>query len=155
MRLGSLLTGGRAPVDDRHRLGRRGEKAAARFLRRKRYRIIGRNVRLAMGEVDLVALAPDRRTIVIVEVKTREQEPGGIPPEASVTGAKRRTLLTLTELLVTRNGWTDRPVRIDVVSVRWSEGKAQIEHFEDAVEAPAVRSSIGARRASRGRRPRA
>jgi Holliday junction resolvase-like predicted endonuclease len=107
--------------------------------------------------VDVIALAPDGRTMVIVEVKTREQEDGGrgIPPEASVTCAKRRTLLSLTEVLVRRNGWEDRPVRIDVISVHWSDGGARIEHFESAVEAPVIRSSIGARRASRGRRPRA
>jgi putative endonuclease len=151
----ALLSRLRPAAGDRQRLGRRGERAAARHLRRRRYRIIGRNVRLPAGEVDLVALAPDRCTIVIVEVKTREQEDAGrgIPPEASVTRAKQQTLLKLTELLVARNHWEDRPVRIDVISVHWSDDGARIEHFEDAVRA--LTTSSGARRASRGRRTRA
>ena len=51
-------------------LGQRGEEAAARYLRRKRYKILARSHRFRLGELDLVAL--DGRTIVFVEVKTRE-----------------------------------------------------------------------------------
>jgi putative endonuclease len=136
-------------------LGRRGERAAARHLRRRGYRVLGRNVRLPGGEVDLVALAPDRRTVVVVEVKTRAAD-SAIPAEESVTGAKRRKLLDLTERLIARNAWTDRPVRIDVVAVAWRRrGRPSIRHFEDAVARPGLTPSTGARRASRGRRPRA
>jgi len=136
-------------------LGYKGEQAAARFLRRAGHRIIARNVRLASGEVDLVALAPDRRTIVIVEVKARRALASTrIPPEASVTSRKEAKLLSLTEQLVARNGWTDRPIRIDVVAVTWEEGRRRprIEHFIDAVR---VRPSRAGRRASRGTRSRA
>lgn len=136
-------------------LGRRGERAAARHLRRHGYRVLGRNVRLASGEIDLVALAPDRRTIVVVEVKTRMAD-ASIPAEESVTVAKRRKLLDLTERLIARNGWADRPVRIDVVAVTWAGGgRPSIRHFEDAVGAPGLTRSSAARRGSPGRRPRA
>lgn len=50
--------------------GRQGEEAAARHLRRAGYRILGRNLRNRFGEVDLLAEAPDQRTIVVVEVKS-------------------------------------------------------------------------------------
>lgn len=130
-------------------LGRRGERAAARHLKAKGYRVVGRNVRLARGEVDLIALDPDGRTVVIVEVKTRRD--GTIAPELSVTAAKERRLIALTDELIARHRWHDRPVRIDVVSVCWAEGSApEIRHIEHAVS-----SSSGGRRASRGRRTRA
>ncbi|MBI4601734.1 MAG: YraN family protein, partial [Planctomycetes bacterium] len=48
-------------------LGRRGERAAARHLRRQGLRILARNVREGRGEIDLVAL--DGATLVFVEVK--------------------------------------------------------------------------------------
>ena len=133
-------------------LGARGERAAARHLRRRGYRVLRRNVRLPDGEIDLVALAPDGRTIVIVEVKTRAAD-APVAPEESVTGAKRRKLVSLAERLVSRNGWEGRPVRIDVVAVAWpARGRASITHFEDAV---GLTPSTGARRGSRGTRPRA
>ena len=62
-RLGDALLWRRLP------LGRRGERIAAARLRREGYRILARNVRNRFGEIDLVAEAPDRRTVVVVEVK--------------------------------------------------------------------------------------
>ncbi|HXD54631.1 MAG TPA: YraN family protein [Solirubrobacteraceae bacterium] len=48
--------------------GRLGEDAAAEHLRRLGLEILGRNVRTAAGEIDLIAA--DRATIAFVEVKT-------------------------------------------------------------------------------------
>lgn len=85
--------------------------------------MLGRNVRLAAGEVDLVCRGPDARTIIVVEVKARVRERGGparslmIAPEAALTEHKRRKLARLTRDLVRYNGWQDRPVRIDAVAV--------------------------------------
>lgn len=108
-------------------LGRAGERASARFLKRAGYRVLDRNVRVEVGEADLVCLAPDRRTIVIVEVKTRRRGTGRsvlgetVPPEASVHQAKRRKLTSVARTLVKANGWTDRPVRIDVIGIEWPD----------------------------------
>ena len=51
------------------RLGRRGERFAARLLRHKYYDILVRNYNSPRGEIDIVAR--DGKTIVFVEVKTR------------------------------------------------------------------------------------
>jgi putative endonuclease len=51
----------------RQRLGRRAEELVAARLERSGWRIVGRNVRLPSGELDLVAL--DGATLVFVEVK--------------------------------------------------------------------------------------
>lgn len=104
-------------------LGARGEKAAAKMLRRAGYRIAGRNVKVAAGEADLVCIAPDKRTIVVVEVKTRllseSGELAGPPPEANIHAHKRRKLIAVTRCLAARRSWVGRPVRIDVVAVEW------------------------------------
>lgn len=99
-------------------LGARGERIAAKRLRGMGFRILGRNVRSSMGEIDLIALDPDGRTVVFVEVKTRIGG-GGVRGEASVGAAKQARLRRLAELEAKRRGWMGRPLRIDVVGVDW------------------------------------
>lgn len=131
---------GRTPATTKA-LGRAGERRAARLLKRSGYRMIGRNVRVAAGEADLVCLDPDGRTVVIVEVKTRLRGTGRsllgetIAPEASVHQHKRRKLLAVTRNLVRANGWEERPVRIDVVAVEWpaAGGSPTLRHHKNAV----------------------
>ena len=109
---------GRPPAN----LGQAGERCAARWLRRRGYRVLGRNVRVGVGEADIVCLAPDRRTIVIVEVKTRRvKEPRGFAPEVAVNAAKRRKLEQVAQALIRKKNWTDRPVRIEAVAVAWPD----------------------------------
>ena len=74
-------------MSDRDKLGRRGEKLAARHLRRNGYRIVERNFRCPPGATDIIAHRPDET--VFVEVKTRRSAEFE-PPEVNVTPAKRR-----------------------------------------------------------------
>ncbi|MDE3078320.1 MAG: YraN family protein, partial [Chloroflexota bacterium] len=69
-------------MDLRKRLGNSGEDRAAAFLKKRGYRIVERNWRHALGEIDLVAA--DRDVLVFVEVRTRAS---GLQatPEDSVT----------------------------------------------------------------------
>lgn len=134
------LRGGAAAATDAE-LGRRGERLAARTFTKAGYRILGRNVRLRVGEADLVCLAPDRTTIVIVEVKTRGRGEGlsamgqTMPPEASVHAAKRRKLLAVSKALARANGWESRCIRIDVVAIEWPRDGSRpvIRHHPGAV----------------------
>lgn len=132
IRLQSLL---RALGLDRS-VGARGERAAARQLKQSGYRLLARNLRSKLGEIDLLAEAPDGRTIVIVEVKSGA---GGsadaIPPEVHVNNHKRRKLAMLAADLVRRRHWQDRPVRFDVIAVLLPErGPAVIRHHVAAFE---------------------
>jgi putative endonuclease len=72
--------------------GRDGESLAERFLRARGYRIVGRNVRLPGGEIDLVCV--DGRTLVVVEVKCRDGRRFGSALSA-VDARKRAKLRTL------------------------------------------------------------
>ena len=93
-------------------LGQRGEAAAARYLRRRGYKMLARGDRFGPGELDLVVL--DRDTIVFVEVKTRESHEAGHPSEA-VDQVKQRRLTQvgrdLSEAL--RAVGASRPIRRD------------------------------------------
>ncbi len=130
---GWLSGGGR---DARQTLGLRGERIAGRFLRRAGYRVVGRRVRVPMGEADLVALAPDGVTPVIVEVKTRRA--GGervmLAPEVALDAKKRRKLVTIARHLASCNGWADPGVRVDLVAVECPDrGRAVVRHHVGVV----------------------
>ncbi len=114
-------------------LGQRGEAAAACYLRRRGYKIIARGRRLRPGELDLVAA--EGRTIVFVEVKTRQSADAGHPAEA-VDAAKQRRLTRLAVTFLKRHRLLDYPARFDVIAVTWPSGRRpKIEHFPNAFEA--------------------
>ncbi|MGH7266874.1 MAG: YraN family protein [Candidatus Rokuibacteriota bacterium] len=111
--------------------GRTGEDLAARFLERQGLRILERNLRSRLGEIDLVAR--DGATLVFVEVKTRR--PGAAdPPQASVDGRKQRRLARLALNYLARRGLGDLGCRFDVVAVTVGpDGRAPVvEHFRGA-----------------------
>jgi len=127
----------RPAAGERDPIGPAGERIAARRLKRRGYKVIARNVRANSGEVDLVCLAPDRATIVFVEVKTRRVEASGEVtqrPERSVGARKQERLRRLAREVARKRGWTDRPLRIDVVAVEWpARGAPVVRHTERAV----------------------
>lgn len=128
--LARLLNRSREP------LGPWGERRAARHLRRSRYRVLARNVRSKLGEIDLVCLAPDRRTLVIVEVKARAARASEAAPrpEDQITKSKRERLLRLAQVEAKRRSMERAPLRIDVVAIERREGgSADLRHHEGAV----------------------
>lgn len=113
--------------------GDRGERTAAVFLRKKGYRILARQSRSFIGEIDLIAMDGER--IVFVEVKTRASHVAGHPSEA-VTPAKQRQLTRAALVWLKRRRLLDRPCRFDVVAITWAEGTTpKIDHYIHAFEA--------------------
>jgi putative endonuclease len=111
-------------------LGDRGERAAARFLRRRGYRIVLRGFRTPHGEIDLIARDGD--TLVFVEVKARRR---GEPAEA-VTREKQTRLSLASLQFLKRYGLLEQRCRFDVVAVVWADDRREprIEHFPNAFE---------------------
>jgi len=68
--------------------GKIGEAMAAAYLEAAGYRIVERNYRCPLGEIDLIALEGD--TLVFVEVKSRRSENYGLPQLAVGPGKQRR-----------------------------------------------------------------
>jgi putative endonuclease len=112
-------------------LGDRGENVAARFLRNRGYKILLRNFRCELGEIDIVAR--DGNTLVFVEVKTRSyDEP---TPEEQVNAAKQHQLSRVARFYLSRYGVPQPPARFDVVAVVWPNGHTpQIRHTPHAFE---------------------
>ncbi|GAB4175291.1 MAG: YraN family protein [Geothermobacteraceae bacterium] len=120
--------------DERQLLGARGEQAAAEFLGRTGLKLVARNLRTPVGEIDLVLR--DRRHLVFVEVKTRRGTGFGLPQEA-VTTRKQRQILRAAQWYLNDNGPGRLQPRFDVVAVIERDGKTEIEHIENAFGLPA------------------
>lgn len=117
----------------RRLLGDRGERAAVRFLKAEGYRILARQHRTALGEVDIIA--QDGETTVFVEVKTRSTAAAGQPFEA-VDRQKQHKMTLVALAWLKHYQRLDQPARFDVVSILWPEDsrKPQIQHFRNAFE---------------------
>lgn len=110
-------------------IGQLGENLACDYLKSKKYKIIERNYRKPWGELDIVALAPDK-TLVFVEVKTVRQSFGDalvksdgmeeIDPEEQMTSAKMQRFKRTAELYAgerqelfnDKKGW-----RLDLIAI--------------------------------------
>jgi putative endonuclease len=119
------------PRDSKRALGNRGEELAARLLVQKGYRIVARNWRCRIGELDLVT--EHSGCLVFVEVRTRRGESLG-SAEESITTAKRMRLAALAESYVQACDWPG-DWRIDVVAIELDAlGRLiRLDHYENAV----------------------
>jgi putative endonuclease len=111
--------------------GAYGEWLAVNFLLKKGFKIIKRNYKNNVGEIDIIALDGDK--LVFIEVKTRRGESFGSPIEA-VDYKKRRKLIN-TALCFMRDKKSQSPARFDIIGVRLFSGfKKDIEHIIDVIE---------------------
>jgi putative endonuclease len=118
----------------RDTLGDRGENLAARHLRNLGYRIITRNYRCPLGEIDIVAR--DGTTLVFVEVKTRAYDDQGISPEDQVNNVKQHQITKAAKYYLGRYGTVQPAARFDVVAVVWPDNRDPlIRHTPHAFEA--------------------
>jgi putative endonuclease len=111
-------------------LGDRGERAAARYLKRQGMRVLLRGYRTRLGEIDLIVR--DGETLVFVEVKSRRQ---GSPAEA-VTTEKERRLTNAALRFLRKYDLLEQRSRFDIVAVVWPHDQKAptIEHFRNAFE---------------------
>ena len=115
-------------------LGERGERAAARYLRRLGYHIITMRHRLRYGEVDIIAV--DEKTVVFVEVKTRRGEALGRPAEA-VNSTRQARLTRAALAYLSSNDLLEHASRFDVMEVIWpiEQRRPDVRHFINAFQA--------------------
>lgn len=110
-------------------VGRRGEQLAVGLLEREGYRVLDRNWRCRIGEIDIVAQDGDE--LVIVEVKSRRGVGFGHPFEA-ITPVKQARLRRLAGAWCEADGRETayRQVRIDAIAVLFDrDDLPTIEHL--------------------------
>jgi putative endonuclease len=98
----------------RKSFGRAGEEAAVAFLKKQGYRILDKNYRVPVGEVDIIA--EHKKTVVFIEVKSRANEEYEAPI-AAVTPHKQHKIIQTAQIFLLRNKIVDRAIRFDVVSI--------------------------------------
>lgn len=111
-------------------LGARGEDLAHRYLQSQGYIIVARNYRPANSHREVDLIARKGRTLVIVEVKTRQREEF-LPVERAVDAEKRHNLVRAAISYVHRARVPWPFVRFDIVTVVL-EPETQIRHTPDA-----------------------
>jgi putative endonuclease len=119
-------------MNARQLYGRAAEEAAAHYLTHDGWRLLGRNVRIGRGELDIVA----RRgpVLAFVEVKARRTQTCGAP-EDGVGAAKRRQVARLAELWLAARPWALKgidEVRFDIVAVDSTVFPSAIRHLPAA-----------------------
>lgn len=102
-------------------IGGLGEDFAVHYLKSRGYRVLKRNFRCRLGEIDLIA--KDGKTLVFIEVKTRRNHRYGTPQEA-VTLAKQAKLRKVAAYYLQRLD-QDIPCRFDVLAVTIKDGTPQ------------------------------
>ncbi len=113
----------------RQNIGQSGEDIAESYLKRRGLRIIGRNIKRAGVEADI--LARDGKTMVVVEVKTKTSHDFGLPQEM-VGPRKQRQLRRFARSLLAEHGLI--AIRVDVVAVTMGGGEPEVEHLINVVE---------------------
>ncbi len=123
--------GVRGKVKDLSRIktGQAGEEIAIRHLQKLGYRILERNYRCSLGEIDIVAR--DRDTLVFVEVKSRKTEAFG-DPELAVGKAKQKKLSLISLYYLEQKHYAEANARFDVVAVKMLPGRTEVKLIQDA-----------------------
>ena len=111
--------------------GQEGEAIAARYLKRNGYKILERNYRNRIGEIDIIA--EEKGTLVFVEVKTRRNDRFGNPKWA-VTFRKQQKISMVALSYLKELRMSNRKARFDVVTVTEDLKKPTVEIVRNAFE---------------------
>lgn len=103
--------------------GNIGEAFIAKYLRRRGYRILERNMRNRFSEIDIIA--ENKEYIVFVEVKTRTSGQM-LPPSFAVDAKKQRKIILAAYGYLTDNNIKKQP-RIDVAEVYLKPDSKKVE----------------------------
>ena len=105
---------------------------AAKYLRKKRYKLLDQGYRSRFGEIDLIVC--NRKYLVFVEVKLRRSDNFAQAREF-VDFRKQNRIRTTAEIYLSQNP-TDLQPRFDVIEIYAPDGidtkKPVINHLEDA-----------------------
>ena len=117
-------------MNERKRIGDRGEAEVAKYLRKKGYVLLASQWRCRFGELDLVA--KDRRgTVCFVEVKLRSAGAIALPREF-VDGRKKERLRRAAQSYLAQHA-PESSARFDVAEVYVQEsGAMRVEYLENA-----------------------
>ncbi len=107
-------------------LGKMSEEIAKNFFEKKGYRLLKKNFRINLGEIDLIF--EKEETIVFVEVKARASIKYGLPQE-SVTPKKQEQIRRVALAYLQKCKKSYNEIRFDVIAIVLKKGVPKIEHI--------------------------
>lgn len=111
-------------------LGKKGERIAKKFLRKKKLKFITNNFVYKKKEVDLIFKDEKNKTLIFVEVKTRSDD-SFATPEDNINSAKiKKYDFVINGFLMKYPQYKNYGIRIDSVGVTFKGGKVEINHLE-------------------------
>ncbi len=123
-----MLTADSCNRVDPRAIGQSGEHAALCYLKRLGWRCVGKNVRFGKDELDILAISPDEKTMVIVEVRSTTRE--GKAPERTIGSAKRAAMIRVAKRMHPVAVKYKCSLRVDIITVCFAPRRPVIEHFE-------------------------
>jgi len=112
-------------------LGKKGEETAVGLLKNNGYKILLKNYKTKLGEIDIIA--SDKGTICFIEVKTRQSDRFGSPVEA-ISASKQRQISKAALVFLKEKNLLDKKARFDVVSILYSQDTPRLGLIKNAFE---------------------
>lgn len=109
------------------------EEVAAKFLTAHKVRILERNFRCKLGEIDIIA--QDNQCLIFAEVRFRKSNAYGSAAE-SVTLSKQQKIIRTAQFYLQNRDWAQKvSCRFDVIAISQSVISPHIEWIKDAFDA--------------------
>lgn len=115
-------------------IGSYGEDLACEYLLNIKHKILARNFRSKLGEIDIITFF--NNMIIFTEVKSRYTNSYGSPME-SVTYYKQKQIIKLSSYYILINKLNDYNIRYDVIEIFFNKSNQNftINHIKDAFRA--------------------
>jgi putative endonuclease len=117
--------------DERRHTGESGESVAVELLRKNGYKIIERNYRCKLGEIDIIA--EDDGVLTFVEVKARRTDEFE-GPKSAVTPQKQRRISMVALEYLKETEQTEKSARFDVVAILLLPGHPDAQIIKNAFD---------------------
>ena len=95
-------------------IGNIGEETAVKALKKQGYKILERNYRTKVGEIDIIA--KDGEYTVFAEVRLRKSNNFGTPAD-TIDGKKQQKIINAAQIYAVKNDIYDTPLRFDAVLI--------------------------------------
>jgi putative endonuclease len=111
--------------------GEKGESIAVKQLKKEGYKILERNYRTKLGEIDIIA--EEGGVIAFVEVKARKSEKYGTSRHA-VTQVKQKKISMVALAYLKETNQFGKKARFDVVAINPDNGNSTVNLIKNAFD---------------------
>ena len=112
--------------------GKRGELIAKEYFLSLGFEIVEENYRFEGAETDLIIKSEEKKQLVFVEVKTRRNKAFGTPEEAINERKQAQMVKSAEGFMMLNPGYSDYEKRFDIAAIMIEEGRAKMNHIENA-----------------------